>query len=239
MSGEVRPIPTPPPRDTHSVPVSMSEYVTVALREQILDGHRPLGSRLDQRKLAEEFGVSVVPLREGLRRLEAEGLIELHARRGAFVSAPGAEELRELSTIRQLLDPLATEKGAERMSDVALAHLARLIEDMRRETERGDFDALSRVDREFHLSIYEQADMPILLQLITNLRDRYAIVSRLCMEMPDYSSRSLREHEQIYEACCARDPQLAGDLMRQHLRFALDTLMALLPGILPRLTTGE
>ena len=110
--------------------------MTVALREQILDGHRPLGPGLDQRKLAEEFGVSVVPLREGLRRLEAEGLIELHARRGAFVSAPGAEELRELSTIRQLLDPLATEKGAERMSDVALAHLARLIEDMRRETER-------------------------------------------------------------------------------------------------------
>ncbi len=239
MTGDVRAIRPQLARATPAVPLSMSEYVTALLRDQILHGQRPLGSRLDQRKLAEEFGVSVVPLREGLRRLEAEGLVEVHARRGAFVSMPGAEELRELSTIRQLLDPLATEKGAERMSDAALTHLARLIEDMRRETERGDFDALSRVDREFHLSIYEQADMPILLQLITNLRDRYAIVSRLCMDIPDYSSRSLREHEQIYEACRKRSPQLAADLMRQHLSFALDTLLALLPALLPRLTTRE
>ena len=154
------------------------------------------------------------------------------------MSTPGAEELRELSTIRQLLDPLATEKGAERMSDATLAHLSRLLEDMRRETERGDFDALSRVDREFHLSIYEQADMPILLQLITNLRNRYAIVSRLCMEMPDYSSRSLREHEQIYEACRARDSATrrrsdapAPELRARH-------AYALLPGILPQVGYG-
>ena len=235
MSGDGRPIRSQAARAAPAVPLSMSEYVTAALREQILDGERPLGSRLDQRRLAEEFGVSVVPLREGLQRLEAEGLVELHARRGAFVRTPGAEELRELSTIRQLLDPLASEKAAERMSDATLTHLSELLEDMRRETERADFNALSRVDREFHLSIYEQADMPILVQLITNLKDRYAIVSRLCMEMPDYSSRSLREHEQIYEACCARAPQLAGDLMRQHLSFALNTLL----DFLPSLTTSE
>ena len=81
--------------------------------------------------------------------------------------------------------------------------------------------------------------MPILLQLITNLRDRYVIVSRLCMEMPDYSSRSLRRTLSRSTRPAAHEtPQLAGDLMRQHLRFALDTLMALLPGILPRVDHG-
>lgn len=215
--------------DSPSVPQSMSEYVATVLREQILSGQHGFGARLEQRRIAEDLGVSVIPVREGLRQLEAEGLVTLRARHGAFVAMYSHDELRELSEVRQVLDPLATRHGVERMTDATLERLAALVEETRGYTERGDIRALSRVDRVFHLTIYAEAQMPILLQVITGLRDRYAVYSRLCLEMPGYSPRSLREHEEIFKACKARDADRAADLMHAHLSFALDALLDQLP----------
>src|SRR5580704_6949883 len=88
-------------REPHRrAPVTASDYVTRELRARILDGVFPSSTHLDQQVLADEMGVSTIPVREGLRRLEANGLVEILPRRGAFVAGLTPDELVEISRIR-------------------------------------------------------------------------------------------------------------------------------------------
>lgn len=208
---------------------STSDYVASVVRDRILAGHYPLGSRLDQRRLADELGMSVIPVREGLRVLEASGLVNIRRNRGAFVTTSSRKELEEIYVIRQALDPLATEQAVPRMSARVLDRLAVLLDETEAATERRDLDELYRLNREFHLTIYGEARMPVLLQLVMDLRDRYAIYSRLAIAIPDYMARSLADHIAIYDACSARDARRAAESMRRHLAVATEQLLEHLP----------
>jgi DNA-binding GntR family transcriptional regulator len=210
-------------------PASMTAYTSQVLRDRILDGHYPLGARIDQRRLAEELGVSIIPVREGLRVLEASGLVKVIPNRGAFVTTAAPAELREIYRIRQVLDPLAAREAVPRMSDAALDRLAAILEDTERATIEGNLVELNRLNREFHLSIYREAGMPTLLQMLTDLRDRYAVYSRLAIALPQYSSRSLADHREIYAACRAGQAELAGELVRRHIEVATEEMLERLP----------
>ncbi len=210
-------------------PTSMTEYTAAVLRDRIVNGHYPLGARIDQRRLAEELGVSIIPVREGLRVLEASGLVKVHPNRGAFVTTASPGELREIYLIRQELDPLAALQAVPRMTAAALEGLATILDETEKATEDQNLEELNRLNRAFHLSIYREADMPTLVQMLTNLRDRYAIYSRLAIALPDYSARSLADHREIYAACCAGEAELAAECVRRHIKVATDALLAHAP----------
>ncbi len=210
-------------------PTSMTEYTAAVLRDRILDGHYPLGARLDQRRLAEELGVSIIPVREGLRVLEASGLVKVYPNRGAFVTTAAPGELREIYLIRQVLDPLATRQAVPRMSEAALDRLAAILDDTERATKEENLVELHRLNREFHLSIYREANMPTLLQVLTDLRDRYAVYSRLVIALPDYTARSLADHREIYAACRAGEAEVAAECIRRHIEVATEEMLARIP----------
>ncbi len=210
-------------------PTSMTEYTASVMRDRILDGHYPLGARLDQRRLAEELGVSIIPVREGLRVLEASGLVKVYPNRGAFVTTAASGELREIYLIRQVLDPLAARQAVPRMSDTALDRLAAILDATEGATAAGNLEELNRLNRDFHLSIYREAAMPTLLQMLTDLRDRYAVYSRLVIALPDYTARSLADHREIYAACRAGEAELAAECIRRHIEAATEEMLERLP----------
>jgi len=86
-------------REQNSGPITVTAYVVDTLRKGILAGDYQIGEKLDQKLLAEKLGVSIIPVREGLRQLEAEGLIRLVPRRGAFVAELSIAELKEIYLI--------------------------------------------------------------------------------------------------------------------------------------------
>lgn len=197
------------------VPPSLSEHVSQVLRDDILSGRLAAGTRLTEATVIERTGVSRTPVRDGLRRLEAEGLVSSERGRGAYVNYRLSHEEADLIyECRLVLEPYLTRLAAERMSDEHLAEikavLDRFVASMDDPREAGQLDA------EFHLAIYRASRS----ELTTVLRGYW---SRLQLELSErvYATevprRFVREHVGIFEALERRDAELAAERMRRHL----------------------
>jgi DNA-binding GntR family transcriptional regulator len=200
-----------------SPPPSLSGHVLEVLREDILSGRIEPGTRLTEAAVIERTGVSRTPAREGLRRLEAEGLVTTHRGRSAFVTYRlSSQEARLIYECRLVLEPYLTRVAAERMTAEDLETLVGITT---------EFAALSqvepavagRLDAEFHLTIYEASRS----QLTSVLRGYW---SRLQLELSErvykreVPARFAAEHTAIQEALAARDGARAGELMHDHIK---------------------
>jgi DNA-binding GntR family transcriptional regulator len=189
-----------------------ADVLTAALRELIITGEFEAGAPLRQRDLAERFGVSPTPVREALRRLEAEGLVEHDLHRGATVIQAAAGAGEEAYVLRTVLEPLAAKIAATRATPEDVADLRAL---QQRFDELGeDEHALTEANRRFHFRIYEAARSPILLALLQLLWQT------LVHQPPPARPREdwIREHDQILEALERGDAKAAERLTRQHVR---------------------
>lgn len=198
-------------------PVTASDFVTNELRAAILSGELPLGSRLDQQLLAERMGVSTIPVREGLRRLEANGLVRIHPRRGAFVAELSHVELVEIKQIREVLEELATKLATPRVGGERLDRLVELNARMAKMTGPDHADAWGDVNRDWHFTLYEAADSPMLLVMITHLWDRSSLYRHVYAGSPEHRQQSVNEHEQVVEHVRAGRAAAAGKVIRHHI----------------------
>ena len=204
--------------DKNNAPPTTTSYVMDAIREGILAGHYPLGSRLDQKAIADELGVSLVPVREGLRLLEAEGFVKVYPRRGVFVLAASVDGLQELYRIREVLEELAAQQAVANLSEQTLNQLGSIIDQMEQATTSLDFARLFELNYTFHFTIYEAANQPLLLDLLSSLWNRSGIYRRLYTYLPERAGPALIEHKQILEACQTGDPTAAGQAVRYNVR---------------------
>ena len=199
------------------IPLTVSNYVLTAIRDAILDGRYPPGSKLDQRQLASSLNVSLIPLRESLRQLGAEGLVRIYPHRGAFVAEVSRDELDEIYLIRQTLEELITQLAIPNLSAKTLEQLGILIREMSGATVARDSEHLLKLNRSFHFAIYQESNRPLLLQMITGcLRDRSIRYRRLYQTLPGRAQQALAEHKQIFAACKAGDPIAAGKFVRNN-----------------------
>jgi DNA-binding GntR family transcriptional regulator len=212
-------------RDITQAPPTIASYVLNTIRDGILAGRYPLGSRLDQQMLADEMSVSVIPIRESLRQLEAEGLVQIYPRRGAFVAKLSASELKEIYEIRQVLEGLATQLAVPNLSPSALAQLARIVERMERATTAHDFGRLLELNRSFHFTIYQASRRPFLLQMISSLWDRCSLYRRLYIYLPERAPQALAEHTEIYAACWAGNAAAAGQAVRENIQQTVEGIL--------------
>lgn len=201
-------------RETSGPPVTASGYVTTAIRDGILSGAFPLGSRLDQQVLADEMGVSTIPVREALRHLEALGLVRIHPRRGAFVTELSTRELDEITRIRVPLEELATRMATARLTEKQHAQLQDLMVQM---SDAPTATSWNEANREWHLQLYSAADSPLLLELITTLWNRSFLSHNLYAERAARREVSNEEHRQILARIDADDPAGAARLIRKHI----------------------
>lgn len=197
------------------------EQVTNRLREAIATGVLRPGERLNQADLAGRLGVSRMPVREALRRLEAEGLVTMQPYRGATVAGLSVAELREIYEMRMALEVLALHRSLANMNDADLAEMEALLRRMDDET---DGAAWLRANVEFHDLLYARADRPLLLETIQNLRVKSDRFLRLFAAKRDRTSHAQEEHWAIFHALRQGDAGAAGRLLQGHLQSTVTSL---------------
>jgi DNA-binding GntR family transcriptional regulator len=198
------------------------------LRRQILAGELEPGSRLVVRRLAEEFGCSDIPVREALRSLEGDGLIDIAPYRGAQVRVYRPEEVREAYLIRGHLEAAATGAAADFIDDGTLAQLERLIEQIDEVLASEDVPAFSALNREFHELVFSACPYRRLHDLISNVWDGHVGLVTVLRLKPERLHRSNQEHRGILRALRDRDGDLAARLALEHKLGVGDDLVAAL-----------
>ncbi len=190
--------------------------VVPKLREAIVDGVYAPGERLHQQELAREYGCSVIPVREALHQLAAEGFVVLHPQRGARVAAFDGRMLEEIFDVRILLERYAIQRAAARMSPEMASRARNILERM----ERPRLPAAEwvRLDWEFHDALCACGDQEYLRKLIGTLRRQMEPYLRLDLAKVGTIEYGRREHRRILQACMRKDPKAAGRHLVAHLR---------------------
>jgi len=184
-----------------------AETVLQQLRVFLASGRLLPGQQLVQEDLAEDLGVSRVPIRESLKILEGEGHVTYHPNRGYFVTELSADDLIELYRIRQILEAEALAQAVVEVSDADIADIEKILEQVEQAAELGDVHALSEANRAFHFSIIELSGMNRLSRLIRQLWDASDIYRTVYFRDSVNRERIRSEHREIIDALKARDAQ--------------------------------
>jgi DNA-binding GntR family transcriptional regulator len=206
-----------PRKREHPIP-TLSNFVRTHIRDAIMSGQFPIGSKLDQQAIADQLGVSIIPVRESLRLLQAEGLVQSVPHRGVFVTELSLDDLHEIYVVRETLEELAAQLAVIYMTPAALETMAELIAQMEQATNGNDFGALFDLNRDFHFSIYRMSSNATLVQMIESLWDRSTVYRRMYTFMPERARLALQEHKVILQACKARDSVQAGRAVRENVQ---------------------
>jgi DNA-binding GntR family transcriptional regulator len=220
-----------PTRDTPRLRavVTVQHAALLWLRDQIATGAFRPGDQLRQEVLANEFGVSVPPVREALKTLESEGLVLYAPHRGYFVAAMSFVELTENYRIRELLETEAIQRAVPVMGKPEVTRMREAIRDMERAHRSEDLLGLTAANRRFHFTLFETASMPRMADMIRILweqSDRYRAVY---FSTTEHRRRINSEHRAIMDAIRARNTELAVELLRAHRDNALTSLGHILP----------
>jgi DNA-binding GntR family transcriptional regulator len=216
--------PTYPVTETSRFPgvgaLTKAEAAYLEVRARILDGSLQPGSTINQERLAADLGLSITPLREALRRLEAEELVTLQAHKILSIVPLSRGELHELCVVRASLDPLAATLAAQEATDQEIQIITALAARRRARELR---DRLS-AHHEFHHAIYAASHNKTLAGILDQLwarTDRYRII---VLHSHSFNQSTNAEHRKIAMAIHDRQGQVAADLMQRHVEAALRTV---------------
>jgi DNA-binding GntR family transcriptional regulator len=209
---------------------TLSAHVQERIREAILTRALKPGARIDQNKLAEELRVSMAPIREALKGLEAEGLVTIQPRRGAFVVDVSTTNLDELYFTRQLIEGEAIYFAVPHLTEADFIDLQAMIDTMRAATDSHDIKTYIATNRQFHLRIYTALGNQQLLQVILMLWERSELYRYRYMFMTRDTDRIHQEHDGILQACRQRNQALAKERAQQHILITLSGLHDQLKG---------
>jgi DNA-binding GntR family transcriptional regulator len=200
---------------------SVVDQVYAVIRERIADGTLERGVRLHQEDLAVELGVSRTPVREALRRLAAEGLVEMRTNRGARVADLVPGDIRMPYEARLVVEPGAARLAARRGEPEAQERMREAIAAQRRAIPA--LEATFEANREFHLALVHASGNPFLIQIVEQLwlRRIGAPIYEHQAETPDRMRADADEHEQILLAIAAGDARGAERLTRRHVAEAM------------------
>lgn len=189
-----------------------------SVRNGIISGEYPPGTRIRQEDLAARFGASRVPVRQALQQLEFEGLVTVVANSGAWVSKLTLAECEEVYQMRERLEPLLLRLSAPRLDEPAIEQLSRLAQ--RISVVGADTEAFLALDREFHLTSYQGADTAQLGDLIQKLWNTTAPYRRAYVETWEPESRRIayEEHHLIVAALRDHDVEEAERVLAGHIR---------------------
>jgi DNA-binding GntR family transcriptional regulator len=198
-----------------------TEYVESTLKEAILTGALPGGTPLRQEDLAAEFGLSRMPIREALRQLEAQALVDFYPHRGAVVTEISASEGADNYAIRGALEPAALRLSVPHLTAADMKRAREILEDM--DAEDGQ-SRLGELNRRFHMTLYSRAGRPRLLTLIDQqlaAADRFLRFQLVAMGRHHLSQE---EHRGMIDACSAHDADEACAILTQHIETAARNL---------------
>lgn len=202
---------------------SMEEEVYRRMREAILHGHVAGGERLVQEDIAGRFGTSRIPVRDALRRLEADGLVETGGRGVYCVTRFGIDDLKEVYELREMLESHLTARACERLGKAELDELEQLQRAMDDAEAGNDPEAYVALNQRFHRAIYDAADQPRSQKIILSLWQGMPPLTPLTIA--SRMAKSSREHWRILDALRSGDSQAAATAMGRHIAAAGDALL--------------
>lgn len=197
-------------------PRRMTDQVTRILRDRIVGGELPPGSRIDVSTLADELGISRTPVREAILQLETAGLVVRQPYRGTVVAGVDPNRLEEVTALRIDLEGRATVLGVPRLSDADVDRMAQLLEELESRRDDEDFSqgVFNELNRAFHGVVYAAADSPTLHRLIETLG---AEADRIRLHFDMRAPLAEAHHREILDACRRRDADAAAEATRRHL----------------------
>jgi DNA-binding GntR family transcriptional regulator len=201
----------------------LRELVRNELRQRIIDGVYPAGTRLIEKDLAEQLGVSRVPIREALRALETEGFLHTLPRKGVEVVQLSERDVGELFDVRQALEALACEQAAQQATSSELRPARAAIERAQKALNNNDKIALGAANEAFHEAILDLSHNTLLRSVLEPVHGRLRWLIRQIGD-PHYL---IEEHAQILDAIASRNPQLAAERARAHARLNRDIVLKL------------
>ena len=206
-------------------PANTPDFIASAWRNAIMQGQFKANQPLRQDHIAQELGVSKIPLREALVQLKAEGLVSFMPNRGAVVSELSANEVDEIFTMRIALETKALERAIPNLSSADLIRTKSVLEILEKEKDRTQW---SELNWEFHATLYQASQMPRLLNTIETLHNNVTRYLIICLDRLSAQDISQKEHLAIFNACKRGNIDAAINQLTSHLRKASKRLMAFL-----------
>jgi DNA-binding GntR family transcriptional regulator len=208
-----------PPLQPIEAGVSFKQKAYTALKNAIvsMDIYRNRDEiRLDERKLAQDFGISRTPVREAMAQLESEGFVRSVPRRGIYVVRKTKQEVIEMITAWAALESMAARLMTKVASDEEISALRKMVATFENGKLRAHLDEYSDVNIEFHQTIIRLSRNDVLFSLAGNLFTHMRMIRRTTIGEQDRADRSIRDHMNIIEALEARATERAEDLVRDH-----------------------
>lgn len=204
------------------------------IKADIHSGALPPGERLKEELLAERIGVSRTPVREALRRLGTEGLVDFEPNQGAVVAAWSLRDIEEIFDLRAVLESHGMRLSATRIADSAIDELESLADGMERAVAGGrGADAVERISRlndRFHKIILEAAGNRRLVRLLASIVEMPVVLRTFALYSDGQLRRSFDHHREMIAALRARDPDWAAAVMASHVRAARTAYAAAFAG---------
>lgn len=192
------------------------DVALLELRRLILTGGIQPGAKLNQRELAQQLGVSLTPLREALRQLEAEGLVNAHSHRGVRVATSSVDTLSPVYIVRMLLEPYAAGRAALHISNEDLDRAGMLLQELDAAHEQGDSDRVRAANYDYHFLIYTRSGLSTLERAIRLQWQMFPW--DVLSVVPGRFDESRDEHFALFDALKSHDAQAAKRETETHIR---------------------
>ena len=208
--------------DPEQIPAHLARStIEDRLRNAILDGRLPCGMALRQQELATLFGVSRMPVREALRQLEAQGLLQVVQHKGAVIAPLITEDAAETYALRILLESEALRLSVPRLKATDFANARELVGRLAEET---DFNQMGRLNRLFHMALYAQAPNKRLMRLVENGLSEEERFLRFNLSAMSLGKVSQNDHYELLDAVEHRNTALGVELLTLHLQRGVDAI---------------
>lgn len=195
--------------------ISLADQVFEHLETDILSGKYNRGEILTESKLSAELGVSRTPIREALRRLEQEHLIE-DSGKGSVVIGVTEKDLEDIYLIRAQIEGLVASMAAEKRTEEQLSSLKEILELQEFYLDKSDADRIKKMDNKFHNKMYELSGSIVFYDTLLPLHKKAQKYRKASFESHDRAIESVKEHRKIYEAVVKGDGKLAAKCAKEH-----------------------
>jgi len=198
---------------------SLREQVFVQIEEDIINGRYLEGEKITESMLCNDLGVSRTPIREAIRQLELEGLVESIPNKGIVVTGITRTDIEDIFEIRELIEGLAARKSAQKMNDEEIERLKEIIDLQEFYTMKNDIKGLVKMDSEFHKAIFKGSASRTLNNTLSMFHHNLKKARRDTFSN-EFSDVILNEHKLIYEAIVNKDSKEAEILTNKHVKNA-------------------
>jgi DNA-binding GntR family transcriptional regulator len=209
---------------------SLTRLIAEQLKQAISSGKLQPGEKLSEGDLMASVGVGRVPLREALRRLEADGYVTFLPNEQVVVSKPTVEEIQDYYTIASVLEGLAARLAVERARPEEVERLRELHQHLKQACKGRDPERYFQANSRFHRFIAELAGNERLYRMVDQMRQEMRKTRILALHLPQRLDYSMREHDQIMDAFLKKNPELAEAAVIKHLHQHMQALKKALNG---------